>query len=33
MRERAGFINERVGEWLLEQSVEQLYHAAQELAG
>ena len=31
MRERADFINEHVGEWLLEQTVEELYHAAQEL--
>ena len=30
IRERADFINEKVSEWLLEQPVEQFYHAAQE---
>ncbi len=30
MRERADFINEHVGAWLLEQRVEEFYHSAQE---
>ena len=30
MRERAEFINEQVGAWLLDQPVEEFYHSAQE---